>query len=263
MTKKSVGQVSAHTIINGLPDQSRRMVLYAVVGALNSHIINNAQSLVARLSRDDVDFKEYTLEQCIHMMEEPDWRYDTLLNVRRVMSVAEGLRDQLVELTNNDEAGSITDAIDYRTRPAPVRAINFNVFKQTLIASRIIKKDAPDALVEDMIKATAERQAQENHRSAERTAGMRGGIEWVIDHVFNPDTGFEQPDNIEDLHKELRAQIYDTIRARIDSERLTAVSEIIQNRRTPRYTLADATILADSHDLAEMLDAHVEEATID
>jgi hypothetical protein len=263
MSKSKVAQVSAHTIINQLPDQSKRMVLYAVLGSLNSHIINNAQAVVSRLTRDGVDFKDYELAEVIHLMEEPDWRQDTLLNVRRVMSVAQGLRDQLIELTNDDTAGAISDAIEYRSKPAPVRAMDYERFRATAIATRIIKQDASESFVRDMMKASADRQKLDNERSAERTAGMRGNIEWVIDHVFNPDTGYEQPDNIEDLHRELKAQIFEVIRNRIESERIACLNELMSSRRTPRYSLADATLLADTADMAEMLDAHLEEATID
>lgn len=263
MSKTKVAQVSPHTIINQLPDQSKRMVLYAVLGSLNSHIINNAQGVVSRLTRDDVDFRDYNVADVEHLMQEPDWRQDTLLNVRRVISVAEGLRDQLIELTNDDKAGAVTDAIEYRCKPAPVRNMDFDRFKATALATRIIKVDTKDEVVRQMLKASIERQRLDNERSAERTAGMRGNIEWVIDHVFNPDNGFEQPDNIEDLHRELRAQIFDTIRTRIESERIACLNELMSSRRTPRYSLADATLLADTADMAEMLDAHLEVATID
>lgn len=263
MTKQKQAQVSSHTIINQLPDQSKRMVLYAIIGTLNSNIINNAQAVVSRLTRDGVEFKDYEVAEVIHLMEEPDYRQDTLLNVRRAMSVVEGLRDQLVELTNDDEAGSIRDAIQYRSRPAPVRAMSFDKFKQVALATRIIKPSEGDETIKLMMQASIERQTQDNIRSAERTAGMAGAIEWVIDHVFNPDTGFERPDNIEDLHRELKAQIFEVIRNRIDAERINALNELMSSRRTPRYTLADATLLADTADMAEMLDAHLEESMID
>ncbi len=250
--------VSAHTIINQLPEQARRSVLSSLIGTLNSSIINSAQAVVTRLTKDGIDLKEYEVADVVQLMGEADMREDGLIQARRTVCVAEGLRDQLIELTNDDTSGSIADAIDFRCRPMPARAMAFDKFKAVALATRIIRPSDTDDVIKLMMSASVERQTQDNIRSAERSAGMRGNIEWIIDHVFNPDTGFERPDNIEDLHKELRASVYEALCACIDKERMNAINELMMSRRTPRYTIADAMLLADTADMAELLDAHVE-----
>lgn len=259
--------MNSQQIIDQLPEQSKRMVLFSLVGSLNSTIINTATSLASRLERDGVDIKDYHVRDVETLMQEPDWRMDTLLDVRRTVSVAENLRDQLNEvsgtLAGGNELGTISEAINYRCNPAPVRGINRDAMRATLIAGRVIKKDAKDDEVELIAQMAEKRQAEDNIRSAERVAHNRGAIEWIIDHVFNPDTGFERPDNIEDLPKPLQATLFDAIRAKIEQERLTAIAEVVNARRRPRYTIADVTLLADCADLADELDAHYDEATID
>ena len=259
MTK---AQVSSQTVINALPDQSRRMVLYSLVGSLNSTIINTAASLAARIGKD-TDFKELSARDVEQYMNEPDWRMDTLLDTRRALNVVNNLRDQLVELANDDDICSMREAISYRSRPAPVRNVDRKRLKETLIATRIVKADVKDDEVERYAIASMNQQKLDNERSAERIAGMAGAIEWIIDHVFtNPERGLEEPDNIEDLPRALQANLFDTIRNKIDAERIAAVTDLTNARRTPRYSIADATLLADCADMADMLTSHHEEEAI-
>lgn len=256
--------MNSQHIIDSLPEQSKRMVLYSLVGSINSSIINTASSVVAALTRDEVEFKDYNARDVEHLMEEPDWRQDNLLAARRMYRVGENLRDQLIELTNDDAVGALSESIAYRSKPAPVSNVDRAKLKATLIATRIVKANVSDADIERFAVSAMERQAQDNARSAERVAERAGAIEWVIDHVFhNPEYAFESQDNIEELPRATKANLFDIIRNKIDSERLVAVNEILQSRRNPRYTITDATLLADCADMADELDAHLEEATID
>jgi hypothetical protein len=256
---------NSQSIIDALPDPAKTPVLMSLVGKLNNHIINVAQSVVAKLSRDGVDVKDYSLHEVIHLMEEPDWRFDNLLNVRRAMSVRTNLRDQLFALTNDDSMGDIYSSIQYRTKPAPVADIDPAKAKAVLIANRIISVNASDAEVQAHCASAQAQRVLESINNASRTAGLIGNIEWVIDHVFNPDTGMEQNDNIEDLPRELRQSLFDAIATNIDKQRRLLVNELLYPPRNgkPRYLMNDSLLLADCADKAELLDAHVEEALID
>lgn len=256
---------NTQSIIDALPDNAKTPVLMSLVGLLNSNIINNAQSVVMRLTRDGVEMQDYNVRDVEHLMTEPDWRQDNLMNVRRAMSVRENLRDQLLALTNDDKIGDIMESIMYRTKPRPVAEVDAASVKAVLIASRVVKANVSDADIALHIKGANIRQTENNVRSAERTANMVGAIEWVIDHVFNPDTGFEQQDNVEDLARPIRATMFAAVVSNIDKQRRVLMDELIYPRKsgTGRYTLNDAPLLADCADRADELDAHLEESTID
>ena len=256
---------NTQSIIDALPDNAKTPVLMSLVGVLNSNIINNAQSVVSRLTRDGVEMQDYNVRDVEHLMTEPDWRQDNLLNVRRAMSVRENLRDQLLALTNDDKMGDIMESIMYRTKPRPVAEVDFATTKNVLIASRVVKASVSDEEIAMHIKGANIRQTENNVRSAERSASMAGGIEWVIDHVFNPDTGHEQQDNIEDLTRTMRESLFKAMVSNIDKQRKVLMDELIHPRKTgtSRYTLNDAPLLADCADRADELNAHLEDSMID
>lgn len=251
----------AQKIIDTLPDQAKRTVLFSLVGSLNASIVGTASSIVARLSRGDYDFRELEARDVVLLLNEMDDRADLVLNTRRTVRVAQALRDQLIGLSNNDEDGALSSTLDFMSK-ASAKPIDVKLLKATLEAAGIEGVDT--AHFEAMNKISAAQRAA-------RLSEQRGAIEWLIEHVLTA-RGFEErveteygsnivmhdesdADEIECLSSEHQEKMYDKLQNAISRARDAAVMGVLNKDR--RYTFSDLSLISAALKDAEKLDAHV------
>ena len=243
-------------IIDTLPDQAKRSVLYSLVGSINASLIGTAASVVTRLERDDYNIKELSVQDAEQLLSEADSRADLLTNARRLARVGTTLRDQLIEVTNDDKQGSISGSLDYMTKAGNTRALDGDLLMRTLIAAGITDVDPKH--IEAMHKVN---QVQR----AERLASQRGAIEWVIDQVFVPPTlsevhyekeeredgtmfsrpittDYDVDVQLEDLPEEMRERLLEKLSAALNRARDATVLGVM-NRDT-RYSFGDLSLIA-------------------
>ena len=248
--------MSIQHIINTLPDQAKRSVLYSLVGSINASLIGTAASVVTRLERDDYDVKELSVGDVTQLLGEADSRDDLLTNARRLARVGTTLRDQLIEVTNDDGQGSISGSLDFMTRVGNTRALDGDLLARTLIAAGITDVDPKH--IEAMHKVN---QVQR----AERLAQQRGEIEWVIDQVFVPPTldevhyeaeeredgttfnrpvttSYDVDIQLEELPEEMRERLLEKLSAALERARDAAVLGVMNRDR--RYTFGDLSLIS-------------------
>ena len=252
-------------IIDTLPDQAKRSVLYSLVGSINASLIGTAASVVTRLERDGYNVKELSVQDAEQLLSEADSRADLLNNARRLARVGTTLRDQLIEATNDDDQGNISGSLDYMTKAGNTRALDGDLLMRTLEAAGI--KDVDPKHIEAMHKVN-------QIQRAERLAQQRGSIEWVIDQVFVPPTAseihyekeeredgttFNRPITtdydvdvqLEDLPEEMRERLIEKLSAALNRARDATVLGVM-NRDT-RYSFGDLSLIAgaivEAHDI--------------
>jgi hypothetical protein len=248
----------AQKIIDSLPDQAKRNVLFSLVGSLNASVVGTASSVVARLSKGDYDFRELEARDVVTMLNEMDDRADLVLNARRTVRVARALRDQLIVLSNNDEDGDIGATLDFMSK-ASAKPIDAKLLKATLEAAGIVGVDT--AHFDAMNRISSEQRAA-------RLSEQRGAIEWLIEHVFTargydgvndegrPEfTDESDADEIECLSAEQREKLYDKLQSAISRARDTTVLGVLNKDR--RYSFGDLPLITAALKDAEQLDAHV------
>lgn len=248
--------MSIQHIINTLPDQAKRSVLYSLVGSINASLIGTAASVVTRLERDDYDVKELSVGDVTQLLGEADSRDDLLTNARRLARVGTTLRDQLIEVTNDDGQGSISGSLDFMTRVGNTRALDGDLLARTLIAAGITDVDPKH--IEAMHKVN---QVQR----AERLAAQRGKIEWIIDQEFVPPTldevhyekeeredgttynrpvttSYDVDVQLEELPEEMRERLLEKLAAALERARDAAVLGVMNRDR--RYTFGDLSLIS-------------------
>ena len=251
-------------IINTLPEQAKRTVLYSLVGSINASLIGTAASVVTRLERDDYNVKELTVCDVTQLLGEADSRDDLLNNARRLARVGTTLRDQLVDASSSDSVvrtpdytvGSISGSLDFMTKAGNTRALDGDLLIRTLEAAGI--KDIDPKHIEAMHKVN---QVQR----AERLAQQRGEIEWVIDQVFVPPTldevhyeaeeredgstfnrpvttSYDVDIQLEELPEEMRERLLEKLSAALERARDAAVLGVMNRDR--RYTFGDLSLIS-------------------
>jgi hypothetical protein len=233
--------MNTQDIINTLPDQAKRSVLFSLVGSLNASVVGTSASIASRLTKDDYDFRELEPREVVALMNDPDMSGGALITARRTARVAQNLRDQLIALSNNDEDGALSATIDFMTKPS-ARKLDTKLLAATLEAAGL--KDIDPAHFQAM-------QSMNDAQRAERLAQQRGHIEWLIEHVIvgrgyedegttiDDETGRE---DIEDLPEEQRERLYDKMIQALNKARDTTVLGVMNRDR--RYTLGDLPLIS-------------------
>lgn len=250
--------MTIQTIINTLPDQAKRSVLYSLVGSINSSLVGTGASVAARLQNDDYDIRELSPQDVEQLLKELDSRDDLITNVRRLARVGATLRDQLIELTNDDDQGAISGTLDFMTRSDNTRSLDADLLSKTLEAAGISNVDTSH--IESMHKMN-------QIQRAERLAAQRGNIEWIIDQVFVPPTATEiirdasDPEDeddgvsrvyareihhdvdveLEELNEEMRERLIEKAISALERARDNAILGVLNRDR--RFSFSDLPII--------------------
>lgn len=223
---------NAINFISGLPSNIKRNVLFSMVGSLNASLIGTATSMLRRFKANGEDIKELSAAEINHLMLGPDW-VDGTRYVRNVNMLAQRWRDDLVALTDMDNAGSLSETIDFMIKSP--RKLDDDLLVATLAAAGI--NDVPT----DIIKAKHEQMQRER---SEQLAAQRGEIEWLIEQGFTPDLDedgdYDEP-KWEMLSEEQRDSLNNKLLDALKRTRDTAVLGVLQRDR--RWSFGDLPIL--------------------
>lgn len=265
--------MTIQSIINTLPEQAKRSVLYSLVGSINSSLVGTGASVVARLTNDDYDIRELSPQDVEQLLKELDSRDDLITNVRRLARVGATLRDQLIELTNDDEQGTISGTLDFMTRSDNPRGLDADLLSKTLEAAGIT--DVDTSHIESLHKMN-------QIQRAERLAAQRGNIEWIIDQVFVPPTTTEviressAPEDeedgvsrvyarevhhdidveLEELSEEMRERLIEKAVSALERARDNAILGVLNRDR--RFSFSDLPLISGA--IEEMSDINVASA---
>jgi hypothetical protein len=254
-----IAVTQAQQVIDGLPDQAKRDVLFALVGSLNASIVGTASSVASRVERSDLDMHSMEPRDIELLMAEGDDRNDLLTSVRIVVRVAQNLRDQLLVVSNDDTAGSLLGTVDFMTRPnTNPRKLDTELLSACLEAANIGGIDVSHFEAMDAIS---------NAQRSSRLAGQRGMIEWLIEHVFTSHghTGFDEYNNpieiddserntIESIAPQQRERVYEKLVAALTRTRDNTILGVLH--RDTRYSFSDIPLIAAAINDALSLDAH-------
>lgn len=244
-------------IIDSLPEQAKRSVLFTLVGSLNASIVGTASSVAARLERGDTPVHELEVRDVEHTLAEDD----LLTRVRRTVRVAANLRDQLLAVSNDNTAGALYGTLDMMTSPnRNSRKIDTDIFETVMKMAGLEGMD---------ISHFQTLQNLNDAQRAERLASQRGIIEWLLDNVFTsnshddiddagrPVTISDNEDNlIEYLPADMKERLYEKLVKSLERARDNTVIAVL-NRDT-RYTLSDIPLIVGALEDAKLLDAHNE-----
>lgn len=245
---KNAESNSIHSIIDALPEQAKRNVLFSLVGSLNASIIGSASSVVARLTSDDYDFRELEASDVIHMLNEMDGRQDFVLNTRKTVRVAQVLRDQLIAISNNDEDGDLLGTLEFMTRGTN-KGLDMELLKATLEAAGIKGVDP---------KHFEAMHAMNQAQRAARLSAQRGHIEWLIDHVLTgtgAEDGYDEA-VIDELQSEQIERLQDKLVVALNRARDNTVLGVLS--RDKRYSLGDLPLISAAITDAEHLLSYAE-----
>lgn len=244
-------------IIDSLPEQAKRSVLFSLVGSLNASIVGTASSVAARLERGDTPVHELEVRDIEHMLAEDD----LLTRTRRAMRVASNLRDQLLAVSNDSTAGALYGTLDMMTNPnRAARKLDADLFNVVMASAGLEGMDINHFQALSNLN---------DAQRAERLASQRGVIEWLLDNVFTsnshddvdedgrPVTISDNEDNmIEYMHPEAKERLYEKLVKALERARDNTVIAVL-NRDT-RYTLSDIPLITGALNDAKLLDAHNE-----
>jgi hypothetical protein len=201
--------------VNNLPGNIRRQVLFSLVGSLNASLIGTAQTMIRRIEKDQettiLDLSPGELE---HLMTGPDWVEGTSY-ARNVNAIAQMWRDDLVALTDQPHAGSLSETIEFMVRSP--RQLDDALLKATLEAAGIA--DVPTTMLK------AKYNIQQAQRS-DQLAQQRGHIEWIIDQALNPE------------HSRVSANMFDLIEGEYTEPNFFNLSEDQQEAMTSKLANA-------------------------
>lgn len=242
-------------IIDSLPEQAKRDVLFALVGSLNASIIGTASSVASRLERGDTPVHELEVRDVETMLSDDD----VLPRTRRMMRVASNLRDQLLAVSNDDAAGALYGTLDFMTSPnRSARKLDTDLFNAVMESAGLKGMDINHFQALSNLN---------DAQRAERLASQRGVIEWLLDNVLSsyshsdiddkgrPITVDDSEDNmIEYLHAEAKDRLFQKIVKSLERSRDNTIVAVL-NRDT-RYTLSDIPLIAGALEDAKLLDAH-------
>lgn len=250
--------MTIQSILETLPEQAKRSVLYSLVGSINASLVSTAQSVVSRLERDDYTVLELTPQDVETLLSEADERTELLTNARRLARVGMTLRDALVYVANDGRQGAISATLDYMTRPDNTRKLDENLLLRTMAAAGI-------TMNEDDIKSINALNTLNQVRRAENIAKQRGSIEWIIDQVFVPptttETMYEDQEHedgtmfgvpvetlhdvdvqLEELPEDVRERLFAKVLVALNKARDVAILGVMQSDR--RYSFADLPLIA-------------------
>ena len=250
--------MTIQSILETLPEQAKRSVLYSLVGSINASLVGTAQSVVARLERDDYDVMELSPQDVEVLLTEADERTELLTNARRLARVGMTLRDALIYVANDGRQGAISATLDYMTRADNTRTLDENLLFRTMEAAGI-------TMSADDVKSINALNTLNQVRRAENLAKQRGSVEWIIDQVFVPPTTseimYEDQEHedgtmfgvpietlhdvdvqLEELPEDIRERLFAKVLTALNKARDVAILGVMQSDR--RYSFADLPIIA-------------------
>ena len=232
--------MTINNIISALPEQAKRSVLFSVVGSLNASLIGTANNIVSKLERDGCDFREIDVRDVEQLMSGMAGMEDTLANARLVERVANGMRVQLQEVSNDDEAGLIAESIKFMSS-GKTREFDAAFIAEIAAAAGI------EGIDPKMLNAANRANKQ---RSAERIAANQGAIEWLIGNVLTKrvedPTGVLYGDEIEADVEELSAEHLERLHGTVEKALVRARDDAFLGvlNRDRRYSLGDLPLIA-------------------
>ena len=201
--------------VNNLPGNIRRQVLFSLVGSLNASLIGTAQTMIRRIEKDEeTTILDLSPSEHEHLMSGPDWVEGTSY-ARNVNAIAQMWRDDLVALSDQPHAGSLSETIAFMIKSP--RQLDDALLKATLEAAGIA--DVPTT----MLKA---RYNQQQAQRADQLSQQRGHIEWIIDQALNPE------------HSRVSANMYDLVEGEYTEPNFFALSEDQQQAMTDKLASA-------------------------
>lgn len=212
--------------VAALPGNIRRNVLFSLVGSVNASLIGTAQSMVRRIERDGTSLLELSPYEFEQLMAGPDWMSGTNY-ARNVNAIAQRWRDDLVALTDQDNAGALGETIDFMIKQP--RQLDDVLLRATLEAAGI------QGVEPEIIKAKFDTMQQQR---AETLAAQRGQIEWVIEQALSTD---EEPEFFQ-LSEEQQHALTDKLAAALERTRDTAVIGVLNRDR--RWSFGDLPIIS-------------------
>lgn len=240
--------VTVQGIVDTVPECVKYNVLASMVSSISCSIIGTASTMVGRFERmENVDFKSLAPREILHMLTEADMRQDVLRNVRSLMNIRENLRDQLLEVSNDDNIASWPESIQFMTQPAS----NSRIKKELLFDAFRACGITDEATLEIMYAATLIEETTDRQRSAEQISLRRGSIEWIIENVFqsieyvNEQGQFEDDTNIanrvEDLPAEMQDRLYDKLSQALNKALTRAAARFAVG--DTRYEIGDIMLI--------------------
>lgn len=252
ITKTEVTQ--AQQVIDMLPEQAKRDVLFSMVGSLNASLVGTASSIASRLEREGYELKELSVRDVEQLLSDPDSTDATLTEARKLVRVATGLRDQLIAAGNDSNLGYIYDTLEFMTKPSK-RGLDAELLEATLAAANIKNVN---------LKHFAQLHAMNAAQRAARLASQRGMIEWLLEHVMSVSHSVdgdrydreEVTETIEDLGIDARARLYGKLVTATNRARDNAVLGVLNRDR--RHSLGDLMFVAEAITAAEHLEHSTE-----
>jgi hypothetical protein len=233
-------------ILDGVPDNTKYNILNSLVGALNCSVIGSANIMVGRLERLVPEFETLSALEVIHMVMEADMRYDNLRAIRGLCKVRDKLRDQLIEVANDNDISDWTSSIEFMTQPSQTSRLSKEKLGQVL---SLIGLD--EATIEIMYQASLVQESQDRERSAEQISQRAGRIEWVIEKVYYSNQYRNElghmvddndiPSSVEELNPEAQNRLYDKLVQALNKGLTRCASRFAQG--DSRYELNDVVIL--------------------
>lgn len=245
VTKPALG-IDFTSIVDAVPDNTKYNILNSLVGAINCSVIGTASIVVGRLEKSVPEFETLSALEVIHMMLEADMRYDALRAVRSIIKVRDKLRDQLIEVANDDNISDWPSSIEFMTQPSQTSRLSRERLGQVL---SLIGLDEPT--IDVMYQASLVQESQDRSRSAEQIAARAGRIEWLIENVFysnqiRNEQGIMVDDenigsSVEELSPEVQNRLYDKLVQALNKGLTRCAARFAQG--DSRYELNDVVIL--------------------
>jgi hypothetical protein len=253
--------MTMQSVIDTLPDQAKRSVLFSLLGSINASLVGTASSAVSRLQRDGYDIRDLSTQDVERLLSEADARDDMMHNVKRLARVGQSLRDQLIELTNDDSQGSIAGTIKFMSVPT-TRKVNTDL---ELLGELFALAGVTDIDTTAFAAMREVRTQQRDIQRAERLAAQAGEIEWMIDMVFVPpstdETHYEDEERadgstfsraivtrhdvdvqLEELSEETRERLIDKMNVALKRALDDGIMGVLDRDR--RYTMSDVAVIA-------------------
>lgn len=166
------------TAISDLTLGIRKSVLFSIVGSLNAKVFNAADKVATQLIHDGYDSRELTVWD-IELLTQSVDDQDGLATAKLLAAVAREWRDMLIECVGNDESGSMSGTIKMLTGAQKMRAVDSQGLKEL----EAIGEGASPEEAELMAKT----QLAKDQAKADLKAKRLGFVEFLLEHVFDPE----------------------------------------------------------------------------
>lgn len=252
-------EVTIQHIVDVLPQQAKYKVLSSLVGSISCRVVGMANSIVAQLEGQDVEFYTLSPLEVLHMMQEPDFRMDRLHTARMLMRVRNNYLAQFLEVANDSARDSWSGTIDLMSTPSTVSRIDTDRLSVALEASELDGESA-----ELVVASTLANEKTRAIRSADQISRRRGAIEWLIDHVLSsteyydgdgrPATDTNTDSDIESLPQQIVESMHDKFIKIMTEARKSIVDNYASNSFD--VTLDDVVLMSSLIKQCKELKAH-------